>query len=440
MEKPNILVVLTDQQSYNMLSCAGNPWVSTPHLDELAAEGVRFTNVHCTNPVCCPSRFSLMTGLYPSDVGFPSNAYEKEMPGPLPGYILENGLGTLLRQQGYQTYYGGKEHLPKMRAADLGFTYFCADERDQLAEESARLVREMDLHQPFCMVASFINPHDICLMAIRDFARQSDNAEDRMIADGGHVEIGEVEKAEEMARQWPPQEFFERLCPPLPENYGVAPDEPEAIRFMQEQRGFKKLARAQYTDEQWRMHRWVYARLTEQVDRQIGMLLQAVRDRGIWDNTVVIFTSDHGDMDAAHKMEHKTALYQEAVRVPMLVKDTECHTGICDALVCNGLDLVPTLLDYAGAQTPAYLEGKSFRSCMEAPDAPFREHLLVESELGRMVAMRDGCYQCYSEGARGEQFFDRASNPGQMFNQLADPQYAARVEQARAFLQNRRQK
>lgn len=440
MKKPNLLVIMTDQQSYNMLSCVGNPWVKTPHLDKLAEEGVSFTNVHCTNPVCCPSRFSLMTGLYPSDVGFRSNAYEKEMPGPIPEYILDNGLGTLLKQQGYQTYYGGKEHLPKMRAADLGFTYFCSDERDQLAEESSKLVREMDLSQPFCMVASFINPHDICLMAIRDFAKQADNEEDRMIAEGCLVEAGEVAKAEDLAKQWTSQEFFEKICPPLPDNYGVAPDEPEAISFMQEQRGFKKLARAHYTDEQWRMHRWVYARLTEQVDRQIGKLLQAVRDRGIWDDTVIIFTSDHGDMDSAHKMEHKTALYQEAVRVPMLVKDTEHHTGICDALVCNGLDLVPTLLDYAGAQIPDYLEGKSFRCCMEKTDIPFREQLRVESELGTMVAMRDSCYQSYREGENREQFFDRKTNPGQMFNQIDDPKYAEKVKQARDFLKNETRK
>ena len=148
MKFPNILWILTDQQSANMMSCIGNKFVRTPNMDYIARKGVIFENTYCTNPVCLPSRFSLFTGLYPGDVGFKSNEYRKETDG-LPDFIVENGLGKLLKEKGYTAVYGGKEHLPFLNAEALGFDYICSDEREVLAENLSEFIRNYSNNTPF---------------------------------------------------------------------------------------------------------------------------------------------------------------------------------------------------------------------------------------------------------------------------------------------------
>ena len=419
MKKPNLLWILTDQQSFNMMSCAGNPYLSTPNMDYLAKKGVMFTQAYCGNPVCLPSRFSMFTGHYPGDVGLRSNEFRQEMEG-LPEQLLADGFGTLLREAGYETVYGGKEHFPYMRAEDLGFTYLCEDEREELAEVCAGYLKSYDGEKPFAMVASFINPHDICLMAISDFASQCGEA-DQKIAELFHRETLSVKEAQKLPEGMHPDIFFETVCPPLPENYQPAPDEPEAVALLQEQRRFKKLAREQYTDRQWRLHRWAYARLTEQADRQIGVVLKALLDVGLWDDTVILFTSDHGDMDASHKMEHKTALYQECCHVPFVIKGLSDQAGVRrEELVQNGTDCICTLLDYAGADRPGHLTGRSLREGVETGVwKEERDCVVIESEFGVAAVGRDYKYVRYSVGERAEQFYDLKKNPGETYNQLA---------------------
>ena len=115
--KPNILFILTDQQHAGMLSCAGNPHLKTPMLDSLAATGTRFELAYCANPVCMPSRFSMMTGVLPSRVGVETNGKGRAKVTP---DVLEHSLGRVFGKAGYQTVYGGKVHLP-MKLEDIGF-------------------------------------------------------------------------------------------------------------------------------------------------------------------------------------------------------------------------------------------------------------------------------------------------------------------------------
>ena len=123
-------------------------------------------------------------------------------------------------------------------------------------------------------------------------------------------------------------------------------------------RPFQAYTREKYTQNQWRLHRWAYCRLTEMVDREIGTVLDALKEAGLQENTLIVFTSDHGDMDSAHKLEHKQVLYEESVRVPFIMSYAgRIPAGVIDDthLVSNGLDLLPTLCDYAGIKTPEEL-------------------------------------------------------------------------------------
>jgi arylsulfatase A-like enzyme len=337
--RPNILFIFTDQQSASMMSCAGNNDLKTPAMDGLAESGVRFDRAYCTNPVCTPSRFSLFTGLMPSEIGIRSNEFShiKE----LPNYITENGIGKLLKIAGYDTAYGGKVHLPGFSPQDLGFDYICSDERDNLAVKCADYILQ-EREKPFFLTASFINPHDICLMAIKELGVSE---ESRKIIENSKVEIENLNKVLSMA-----EELNLDDLPSLPNNHLLQNNEPEAVKFLQEQRPFKKNARVNFTERQWRLHRWAYARLTEIVDSQVDIVINALKKSGKIDNTIIIFTSDHGDLDSAHKMEHKTALYEEACRVPMMISTPELKDkGFVDkkSLISNGLDLIPTIFDYA---------------------------------------------------------------------------------------------
>ncbi|MGD8237584.1 MAG: sulfatase-like hydrolase/transferase, partial [Armatimonadota bacterium] len=306
--RPNILLIITDQQSATMMSCAGNPWLETPAMDGLAATGTRFERAYVTNPVCLPARFSFLTGKYPSVVGVRHNGSK---PTPLVSEMPRRSLGWILRGAGYETAYGGKIHLPgPMRnIEDCGFTYLTPDQRWPLAASCAEFLKA-DHDKPFLLVASFINPHDICYMAIRD--QSPDSALAKRVPPP-------LDEAMQLPDGVPEDEFYRRHCPPLPPNHEPTDGEPDGVRQLLNMRQFRLRARQNYDERQWRLHRWAYCRLTERVDAQIGTVLQALRGSGQEQNTVVVFTSDHGDMDSAHKLEHKTVFYEEAARIPMII-------------------------------------------------------------------------------------------------------------------------
>jgi choline-sulfatase len=367
-----------------------------------------------------------MTGLYPSAIGLRSNNPARDV-RVLPECITGNGLGTLLKRGGYHAVYGGKEHLPKMNAEALGFDYFCRDDRDGLADHCAAYIREYRDDKPFAMVASFINPHDICLFAISDFADECEYA--RRITDNQPVAVDSVRNAAKIPQGMNPTVFFDTLCPPLPGNHVPSPDEPEAIPLLQSEKNFKVLARERYTEEEWRLHRWAYAKLTESVDAQIGRVLDALIDSGRWDDTVIVFTSDHGDMGTSHKMEHKECLYQECIKVPLIVKGLsgKARGTVNDSLVSNGLDCVRTVMDYSGIEKPGYLTGVSLLPAAEGAPYAKREELVIEGPIG--IAAMDGRhkYVRYDKGERNEQFYDLAVNSGEMYNQIEDTRYVSEL-------------
>ncbi len=429
-ERLNILLILADQENARMLSCAGNPWLRTPALDSIAERGARFERAYCMNPMCVPSRFSLFTGRRGSDIGLINNAAAHI--DEVPAAIRENAMGWRLRRAGYQTAFGGKAHFPfGLTPEDYGFETISRDDRDRLVDDCGEfLARAHD--RPFLLVASFIIPHDICHMAIRDFA---ETPLERQLSHPDRIELKELDLALQIPDGLTREEFFRDVCPPLPENFETPADEAEAIRLMQARRPFKRKARERYSEEDWRMHRWAYARLTERVDGQIGRLLEALRGSGLGDDTVVIFTSDHGDMDASHRMEHKTAFYEEAARVPLLVAAPGMAGGAVDAehVVSNGLDLLPTLCDLAGIEPDGDLEGRSLLPLL-AGESPgdWREAVPVESELGQMVVRGRQKYIRYYQGENSEQFIDLDEDPGEMRNAIDDECHKGSVARLRA--------
>ena len=428
-ERPNIIFIFTDQQQVGMMSCAGNKYLRTPAMDSLAATGIRFENAYCTNPVCLPARFSMMTGRMPSELGIRSN-YVGRL-DTVPEDITKHAMGWFFRNAGYDVGYGGKVHLPKgMNPETMGFEHTTANQREGLADASIEFIREKR-DKPFFLVASFINPHDICFMAIGDYKEIGrKRLSNEMRALGTAMELPEGVSREE---------FFAKYCPPLPPKIEPQDQEPEAIRTILEQRLFKQHARETWSDEKWRMHRWAYCRLTEMVDAHIGKILDAVREIGLEENTLIVFSTDHGDMDSAHRMEHKTALYEEAIRVPLIVsyKGVTPPGSVNDThLVSNGLDLIPTLCDYAGIEPPGNLMGQSFRPLAEGREPQsWRTHLFIESEFGYMLRSERYKYVLYDAGENQEQLIDLKEEPGEMNNLATNPAYQNILKEHRECFQ-----
>lgn len=420
-DRPNILVVFTDQQSHNLMSCAGTPWVHTPHLDRLASGGTRFTRAYCANPVCVPSRFALFTGRMPSAIGMRGNGGQGLH--PFTPELDRTGLGHQLRAAGYTTWYGGKVHLPvQLTPERLGFTTFSKDERERLATETAALIHRERGPTPWAIVASLINPHDICLHAIRELARPDDGSRDHSFLARLTTELANLDEALRPPPGADPATWIDTHCPPLPDNHEPQDDEPELVETILRNRPFKIRARREWPAQRWRLHRWAYARLTERVDRQIGVILDALDASGQADNTLVVFTSDHGDHAGAHKLEHKTFFYDEAARVPWILRlpgRIPANTVDTTHTVNTGLDLFATCCDFAGAPLPPHSRGLSPRALLHNPAAPWRIGSYGENLVSHMFVTDRWKYVKYTRGAHAEQLYDLLLDPGETRNHAA---------------------
>jgi len=434
--KPNIVLILTDQQNASMLGCAGNRWLKTPAMDGLAATGARFERAFCANPVCVPSRFAMMTGVMPTRIGMDNN---RDIGNPVPAHVMRHAMGAVFRNAGYETVYGGKTHLPggETGPAAYGFKDLSRDQRGELARAcAAYLCQPHD--RPFLLVASFINPHDICYMAIQEF-EQAQGARKKKPKAGGGPQVRALEEAMRLPAGVPAAEFYQKLCPPLPANLEISHGEPPALRT-NERGGTSPRHEMQqrWSDERWRLHRWAYARLTERVDAEIGVVLKALRESGLADKTLVIFTSDHGEMDGAHRLGQKGFPYEEAIHVPLLVSwPGVTRAGHVDSthLVSSGLDLIPTMCDFAGIPIPKELKGRSVRPlALGNAVSDWREDVAVEIHGARALRTTRYKYAVYPSGTPRELLVDLRSDPGEMRNLATSAEHRDLLEQMRGRL------
>jgi len=439
-QMPNIIYIFTDQQHANMMSCAGNKWVKTPAMDYIAENGVRFTRAYCANPVSVPSRVSMMTGRFAGEFKDIHGNQVRENDGAsfnfseesLTDEIRNTTLPFFLKKAGYELYYGGKKHLPKpLLPQNIGFKVISNDEREGLAVDAAAFIKQ-EHKNPFYLTLSFINPHDICYLALRDFTMSE---KEKLLIQRSKKEIAALERALQIPDGISKEEFFSKYCPPLPPNFEPQMDEPKAVKKLLELRDFRIGARNNYTDEQWRMHRWAYARLTEEVDSHIQIVLDALIASGQLENTLIIFSSDHGDMNSAHRMEHKTALYEESAGVPFMVMwkgHIQGNRVDSTHLISNGLDLLPTVCDYAGIKAVADPRGKSIRPLLEGKKIKWRKTLGVETEIGRMIVSENKLkYLKYDAVGIEEQLIDLKSDPYEKTHVTNDVMYKKELKRLR---------
>jgi arylsulfatase A-like enzyme len=393
-EKPNILLIITDQQTANALSCTGNKYLYTPALDKLAESGVRFEKSYVTQPLCLPFRSSLQTSRYPHEISTINNG--EKIVGNFPM------LGNLVASAGYSCHYIGKWHVgstPEKAGYKNYNNVGTDDKKSQVAVEF--LLKKHDT--PFFLTVSFMNPHNVCELARAD-------------AVGTDLPDGSIGLA--------PENLDE--LPPLPDNFALPENEPSVIRQIQHK------SKIHYPTENWdeliwRQYLWGYYRLVEKVDAEIGKVIDALKKGDYEDNTVIIFTSDHGEGVAMHHWNQKQILYDQATRVPLIIR----WKGITDQriypeLVSNALDIPVTILDLVGKEKPESMLGISLLPVMEGKSQKTRKFVVSETMFargavnlgatGRMIRTKDFKYCIYDNGEHREQLFDMENDPGEMNN------------------------
>ena len=421
-----MLVILSDEHDGALLGAAGHPHVRTPHLDRLATSpgGTLFERAYCAGPVCVPSRLSLLTGTYPHQVGGWDN-----------GATLDSAIPTWghhLREAGYETTIIGRTHFngadrlhgfDRRELDDLPFWLSTAggpartpqtrrrrphvasvsaseDEPDPLArrhdtydaevaEHAARFLREKEAQseaQPWLLYCGLIHPH-FPLTAPRDVLAEYDPA-----------------------------------SVPLPPTWNEPPDQQHPVI---RQLRFALGNDVPLTQEQVRRAIAAYWALVTLVDRRIGTILSALEASTLRENTVVLYTSDHGDMAGHHGMWQKHCFYEPSVRVPLILRlPPALHRSLPSRVAENVslVDVLPTLLELAEAPVPSDLPGHSLLSP--------RSNRVVFSEMhegmldaGFMVKRGPHKYVHYVGGP--PQLFDTHADPLEVQDLSADPAHAS---------------
>ncbi|MFP4500063.1 MAG: sulfatase [Candidatus Hydrogenedentota bacterium] len=407
--RPNILFVCTDQQHGKAWGGA-DPFFDTPHMDRLADTGTVFDANFCTTPQCSPSRSSIYTGFYPHRTSILGNmkagTHINTSIQFLPAQF--DTIGSRLRAAGYHTGYFGKWHLGNQAHFSTHFHEADLDgEQHAGATDNALryLAARRGTDQPFALFVNYLDPHDIY-----HFLRRG-TPEDVRVAPTPPTRADDLSK-----KPWPHKHF-------MTDDQGTAiHSKPEAY---------------------WRHYRWFYREKCRLVDHELGRLLEALAHNGQAENTVVVFTSDHGDMDTNHNLIFKGPfMYEHMVHVPLIVRVPKAYRA-CSAARTNalttGVDLMPTLCAFAGA-APGEHHGQSLHSFLTGTGAaPARDYVVSEyygkqqwiSPI-RMLRTHEWKYNRYID--HGEELYDLANDPHELHNLAADPGQKARKRELRALL------
>jgi len=405
----NILLIITDQQHIDTISAGGCRHVRTPALDRLKTTGVSFTQSHSANPLCSPARSAVFTGRTSSECAVPVNGRPIRSDIPNLGQWLSDHTD-------YETFYAGKWHLPRTYTSNIpgfkvintgigGFGYLCDTAMSRACEG---FLRNRSKSKPFMLVASFMQPHDIC-----EWLRLNMNNPDRL-------------RYPELAGE----------LPELPDNFEFDKNEPEAIS---NRRLGNEPFKGNWDKQQWRYYRWSYYRHIEYVDAEIGRVLQALENHGHLDDTLVVMTADHGEGMGHHQMVRKSSFYNEATKVPLLFSwpGHIAQNNTDTVHLASGLDITPTLCDYAGIQPPAQMRGVSLRQIIEAERGSSHDFIVseVSTNTGRMVRTANYKYITYKDNSV-EQLFDMTNDPGETRNLAASSRYASRLAEHQKLLKD----
>jgi arylsulfatase A-like enzyme len=355
-KKPNILFMVTDQEYAHQALPMG---ITLPNRDRLRARGVTFNHHQATTTVCTPSRSVIWTGQHTPFTGMYDNTNFAWIPDMRADPEELPTIGHMLRDQGYYTAYKGKWHESEFPEGDtrdamepFGFSDFqewgdavgapldgfnkdpetAAEAADWLTTRSPEIARS----KPWCLAVNFVNPHDIMFF---------DTDAEETVQVRGMFPILDAPKTPLYQQRWPttlPGSFFDDLS-----------GHPQAVR------NYKTTCDMMYGKipmkrrDMWHNHVNYYINCMIDVDRHIGTVLDALEASGQADDTIILFTADHGEMAGAHHLRQKGSVaFKETLNVPLIIVDPRHPGGARTEAVGSHLDLAPTVLAYAGLSEP----------------------------------------------------------------------------------------
>jgi len=348
--KPNILFILTDQEYAHQALPMD---VSLPSRERLRARGTTFENHQATTSVCTPSRSVIWTGQHAPLTGMFDNTNFAWIDDMRADQQSLPTIGHLLRDLGYYTAYKGKWHeseLPETNTKDAMEPYGFSDYQDcgdavgaprdglnkdpMIAADAVDWLKERapEITQPWFLAVNFVNPHDIMFF---------DTDDEEMVQVRGMFPIFGVPDEPLYSQEWPtalPGSFFDDLTqqPTAVQNYKLQCDKMYG-RIPMDRR------------DMWHNHINYYINCLRDVDRHIGTVLDALEESNQAENTIIIFTSDHGEMAGAHHLRQKGSVpFKETLNVPLIIVDPRHPGGLRTEAVGSHLDLVPTTLAFAG--------------------------------------------------------------------------------------------
>jgi len=416
-KRPNVVFLIADDQRADMLSCMGNRYLKTPHCDRLASQGVRFTNAFVTSAVCSPSRGSFLTGKHVHQCGtqpiihMNHTFHRNERPFP-----------ARLHDVGYHTAHFGKWHLGEGDKKKPGYDHWVGyyalipffdplltiNGKQQrfkgfadfviadLAAEHIRKVAKQD--QPFCVYVAFGAPHyDF------SFPQHLEN-----VLDGVEIET-----------------------PPSVDEDVTKSGKPKCIQNspLRYDRLIQSHAHDGTTVGSLDNMTRRYMRSSLSLDESVGKIMKALEDAGVVDDTIVVYTSDHGHMLGEHGLAAKHLAYEESIRIPMIVRYPRMIKAgmVRDELVAN-IDVAPTLLDLTRAPVPNDVAGHSMRPLFKAgpvPDWPDDFAFLHET----CVAVRTDKHKLtHYQNVDERELYDLVRDPYEITNLIDDPAYASTLK------------
>jgi arylsulfatase A-like enzyme len=419
--RPNIILLLGDDHRADALGCAGNHYVKTPHLDAMAADGLHFLNHFCTTPICCVSRASIMTGQYAATHSI--NDFAK----PLSAEQVQRSYFGLMRRSGYHTGFLGKfgvgATMPSS-AFDVwkGFGgqghYFPQGESgphltDILADQAVDFVRNAPHDKSFCLSVSFKAPHE----------------------------------QDEDPRTYLPsvatRARYDNLNVPLPQGAPALDIErfPLPIQRSENRRRWS----TRYTTAKLRQETMKgYYALISGIDDAVGALRQELNTQGLADNTVIVYSADHGVYHGEHGFAGKWYAHEEATRIPLIVYDPRLPTkrrGVRVADPTLNIDLHPTLLELAGVAVPEGTQGRSISPVMHGTRPQMQRAWYVEHNFpdhgfipsSRAIRSLHWKYIQYTDNAAPfEEVYDLRNDPHEVSNLALETAHKARLEKLRS--------
>jgi iduronate 2-sulfatase len=438
----NVVFLISDDLGAQSLGCYGNTQCKTPAIDGLAARGIRFTRAYCQFPVCGPSRAALMSGMYPQAIGVMGNGQSSrftENLGDRPsmsGLFRRNGWHAARVSKIYHMRVPGDitngvhgpdheaswserhsfkspewmtkgvhEHLSREKLKRLpekhyglgfGGAFYVvrgesdgAEQCDVLAADKAIQIIGQQKDKPFFLAVGFVRPH-VPLVAPASYYAP-----------------------------YPAKDM--RLPERVDDDWADIPK--QGISKNSERSGLT-------TDAKKRRVLSAYYASVAFMDAQVARVLKALDDNGLRDNTIVVFTADHGYHLGEHEFWQKMSLHEESTHIPLIVAGPGIKKSETGALA-QQIDIYPTLAELAGLKVPEHVQGKSLRSVIADPSVDVHEEVFCTKKRGHMLRTKRWAFLSWPDGST--ELYDMDKDPKQFTNLAADPKHAA----AKSDLQRR---